>query len=451
MSGNDESRASGAGGSKRDRDAAKRPRAGRTRVSADGLAPAAGREGAPPSNTAPNSCNGVFFQPLRWGVDSLYLSYAGQLFEPVSTQLDELKRQAQSNDAREVALAQFPLGDHLFEVKDKGARLFPYILDDAAFRLQLAKLSKAIPMAYCKVSSGYLAYRRPPAVEVELRTLLAELGAIEGEGRASRIDLFVDFCSTVQMDSWGREAWITRAPRRSAHSVGDRFSGWSIGLGGAIGCRLYDKTLEIQTSGKDYLRELWRKTGWDGTQPVWRLEVQFEREILTQLGLDSLASVLDAQNGLWGYALTEWLRLAVPNPDDKTRSRWPIHPLWMALASIDWESDGGPLLRRFPNQRAPSEKYLARQGLGAVSSYMALNNVDAFWEGWSALGQRVYDFLATDAHFEGVHPDVLLLEKVRLKGRKFNSLNNRGAAPEVTQQRQLAQDIHEYKRQSDGF
>lgn len=73
------------------------------------------------------------------------------------------------------------------------------------------------------------------------------------------------------------------------------------------------------------------------------------------------------------------------------------------------------------------------------------------WEGWSALGQRVYDFLVTDAHFEGVHPDVLLLERVRLKGRKFNSLNNRGAAPEVMQQRQLAQDIHDYKRQSDGF
>lgn len=451
MSGNDESGASGAGGSKRDCDAAKRPRAGRTRVSANGLAPAAGREGAPPSNTAPHSCNEGYLLPLRWGVDSLYLSYAGQLFEPVGKELDELKRQAQSNVAREMALAQYPIGEHLFEVKDKGARLFPFILDDAAFRLQIAKLSKAIPMAYCKVSSGYLAYRRPAEVEAELRALLGQLGDLEGEERTSRIDLFIDFCSSVQMDEWGREAWITRAPRRSSHSVGERFSGWSIGLGGAIGCRLYDKTLEIQSSGKDYLQVLWRETGWDGSQPVWRLEIQFEREILTQFGLGSLATVLNALNGLWSYALTEWLRLTVPNPEDKTRSRWPIHPLWMALASIDWEGDGGPLLRQFPNDRAPSEKYLARQGLAALSSYMALNHVDAYWDGWNALGQRVYDFLTSDAHFEGVHPDEWLREKVRLKGRKFNSLNNRQEGAEAAQAAKLAQDIHDYKRQSDGF
>lgn len=91
MSRNDIGGVSVAGESK-DCGTAKGPMAGRARVSADGLAPAAGREGAPPSNTAPNSCNGVFFQPLRWGVDSLYLSYAGQLFEPVWTQLDDLKR-----------------------------------------------------------------------------------------------------------------------------------------------------------------------------------------------------------------------------------------------------------------------------------------------------------------------------------------------------------------------
>lgn len=35
-------------------------------------------EGAPPSNTAPYNCN-EYFKALRWGVDSLYLSYPGEL------------------------------------------------------------------------------------------------------------------------------------------------------------------------------------------------------------------------------------------------------------------------------------------------------------------------------------------------------------------------------------
>ena len=79
---------------------------------------------------------------------------------------------------------------------------------------------------------------------------------------------------------------------------------------------------------------------------MWRLEFEFRREVLAQLQLDALPSVLEHLNGLWSYATTEWLKLCIPSEADKTRSRWPIHPLWMALASIDWETPGGPLSAR---------------------------------------------------------------------------------------------------------
>ena len=45
-----------------------------------------GGTGAPPSNTAPDNCN-PSFQPLRWGIDSLYLSYPGELTEGVKVNL----------------------------------------------------------------------------------------------------------------------------------------------------------------------------------------------------------------------------------------------------------------------------------------------------------------------------------------------------------------------------
>ena len=61
---------------------------------------------------------------------------------------------------------------------------------------------------------------------------------------------------------------------------------------------------------------------------VWRLEFELKREVLTQKGLSKLYQVLNHLNGLWSYATTEWLRLTLPSDDDKTRSRWPIHPLW---------------------------------------------------------------------------------------------------------------------------
>ncbi len=59
-------------------------------------------EGAPPSNTAPYNCND-YFKALRWGVDSLYLSYPGELSKEVDAQLQALKELAKSNDPAEVA------------------------------------------------------------------------------------------------------------------------------------------------------------------------------------------------------------------------------------------------------------------------------------------------------------------------------------------------------------
>ena len=49
-----------------------------------------------PSNTVSNNCNGEYFKALRWGVDSLYLSYPGELMPEVNERLTALKLMAQS-------------------------------------------------------------------------------------------------------------------------------------------------------------------------------------------------------------------------------------------------------------------------------------------------------------------------------------------------------------------
>ena len=106
-----------------------------------------GRKDAKPSNTASDNCNIPYFKALRWGVDSLYLSYPGELFPEVLDRLKVLKTLAQSQEPGLPAQAQYLVGAHIFEVKDKGAQIFPYVLEDGAFRIQLAKPSKTVPMA----------------------------------------------------------------------------------------------------------------------------------------------------------------------------------------------------------------------------------------------------------------------------------------------------------------
>lgn len=405
-----------------------------------------GTLGASPCNTAPYNCNPVFFQPLRWGVDSLYLSYPGQLSEAVDEKLRALKKLAQDRDDL-AAKAQYPLGEHIFEVKDKSSGLFPFTIEDAAFQIRLsAHHAKSLPMAYAKVSSHYLSHKTPLEAERHLRELLYPLGDLEPP-KVSRIDLFVDFASSVDMESWSRAAWVTKASSVSQYAQDQTFIGWLVGAGSALMARLYNKRIEIQKSGKAYLEPLWREAGWDSEQPVWRLEFQFKREVLDQLNLSSLPGVLDNLNGLWSYVMTEWLKLTMPSESDKTRSRWPIHPLWMALSSIDWETQGGPLLREYSPSRAPSKAWIGRRALSLMASIGALNNVKDFEATLGALGDAAFAQLADQADFKGLHHVSHFLEKVEVLQRKYNTALN-APLPADPAEDPVAK---EYRRQTQGY
>lgn len=400
------------------------------------------------SNTVSNNCNTPYFKLLRFGVDSLYLSYPGELFSDVDDELKELKQIAQSSELHEQIKAQYPINDHIFEVKDKGARFFPYILEDNAFRIQFSR-TRSMPFAYVKLSSEYLTHRYPAEAEKALSLILSQFGAINESANVSRIDLFVDFVSSVDMESWDRHAWVTRASAINAYSVERDFSGWVIGAGGVISCRLYDKTLEIEKQSKKfYLHKLWKKAGWNGHDKVWRLEFQLKREVLTQKGLPKLHEVLNHLSGIWSYATTEWLRLTLPNLEDQTRSRWPIHPLWLYLSSVDWQTNDSPLLARFNAARIPGNEKLFSIGLSSLISFMAREGIWDFDKGFA------YYKLALCQHYDekcfnlGLSFDDFIREKVAIKARQFNSILNRQIDAE--EKAKLDRKAAEYRRTSEG-
>ena len=409
-------------------------------------------KGAPPSNTAPYNCNsgGTWFKALRWGVDSLYLSYPGELTRDADLRLKELKQFAQSNAPDDVAKAQLPLAGHIFEVKEKGASLFPYILEDGAFRIQLSRPGHKAPMAYVKVSAKFLAHAGPVEAEKQLHALLSELGDLKESANISRIDLFVDFQTSVNMEGWDRHAWVTRASSINAYAVSGQFSGWSIGLGGNISARLYNKLLEIVTSGKEWIIPLWQKAGWEGSGLIWRQEFEIKREVLIQKQLSKLTEVMSNLNGLWDYATTEWLRLTLPNADDKTRSRWPIHPLWVFLSAVDWEGNGGPLAKRFCPSRSPNDDKLFQIAYSAILSYMAKHGFPAteLYEGCEDFLANAYAFHEKKALQLGLPFEDFISEKLALKHRQYNTAVN---DPEQEQQRQakaVAEQAREYRKAS---
>lgn len=401
-----------------------------------------------PSNTVSNNCNGEYFKALRWGVDSLYLSYPGELLPEVDERLSVLKLIAQSHDPEVQSKAQYHLEGHLFEVKSMAPRGFAFLLEDNAFRIQLSRSTK-LPAAYVKISSGYLAHVGPEKAGIALQTLIDALITPREPANVSRIDSFVDFVWPGTKE-WERSAWVTRGGAIDAYSENGTFTGWVVGRGGVISARLYYKQLQATKIGADYLLTLWEQGGWTPPEQVWRLEFQLRREILVQHGLTKLDAVLENLNGLWSYATTEWLKLTIPNPDDQTRSRWPIHPLWGYLSSIDWETQGGSLTRSFKNALVPGDRKLFSMALSVLISYMAREGIEDPLEGYKALMTALYSHYSAIAEYLGLSFDEYLDQKLAIKGRHYNTLGTYPDGIPGLDEDISAQKAEAYRKARDG-
>ncbi len=401
---------------------------------------------------------------LLIGVDSLYLSYYGEIDPHVDFEISGKKLQAQNRDPKERALAQWEVQGHIFEVSDRGQRGvghggFAYVLEDKAFRIALSSSgSRALPLGYVKISSEYLAHVGPVAAVDELNAIMVTLGNADATPTVSRVDLYVDFQSDIEMEGWPRAAWVTRSGSINTYSVRGEFSGYTVGQGGPISCRLYNKSLEILKSHKTYFVELWKRSGMDPNRRVWRLEFQAVREVLHQLGIQSFKGLMRELGGIWAYATQTWLRLAVPQTGDSNRARWPTHPLWARLAGIQWSTADTSLARTFSPARIPSLDRLFRLYLALLTSFIASNRVKdkpSLWE--FAEGQAEFIKQAQQFHelrckeYLSIGLEDYVAQEVALKARQYNTLRNvRSVKRDAETSDKVDRDATDYYRASRG-
>lgn len=422
--------------------------------------PAAGSVGlgdAPPSNTASHGYKGNEdndYRGFRIGVDSVYLSFHGDLLPAVDHGLALAKYAAQSKNPDEQAQAQWTVGKHVFEVSDKGRTGYAYILRDNSYQIALRSGgSGRLPVAYVQVSSELLAHQPLAAVFEELRSIIEELAEGDTSGTISRIDIYADFETSADIGAIPREAWITQASGIDTYSRKGKFTGWVFGAGSILSARLYDKTAEIeQKSGKTFFFKLWRQAGWADQSAVWRLEFQFRREVLGQFRIWGVDQIEDKLGGLWLAATTSWLRLVVPDASDSNRARWPLHPLWGQLSGIRWRLDDVPLTRSYTSARVPSLDRLYRLFTALLTSFMAVRGLRVYGEGVVALMDDCREWHETwcrdklDIEFEA-----WLEQKLALKARQFNTrANGRGIRQEATTSEEVEKHATAYYRQTRG-
>ena len=107
-----------------------------------------------------------------------------------------------------------------------------------------------------------------------------------------------------------------------------------------------------------------------------------------------------------------------------------------------------PRLTRFRVERVPRDERLFPAAIGYLASFMAREGIEDFAEGLGAFLTHARLFHDSKGRIEGKDFEAQLGEKVAVKGRLFNTINNR--AKDSATREQVQRDAQAYRRAKDG-
>jgi len=216
------------------------------------------------------------------------------------------------------------LGGYPVKVQPRGWLKYRYCVTHELARFGFTPSDK-LPAVRVQPSAIALHALGPDGTVLWVENVLDAIG-FEGDLHVSRLDLHSDW-QGIDVHANERTHFVTYSANRHLWEVAEEMSGLSFGArGGALLCRIYDKSREMVDKGHDWWPDVWGPR-YDPDRKVLRVEFEFSRAGLKELGVDTPADALTAAGSLWAYATGSWLSLRVPTNDD-TRSRWPVDPRW---------------------------------------------------------------------------------------------------------------------------
>lgn len=318
---------------------------------------------------------------LSAGIDTLHVSARGQLKSSVREDLEEAKVRAQA--AEEPVPFELPVTSQAFLMKPFGLRGYTYWLTSPDFELVLGK-GERFPAALVQFHSAYL-HSCGPAMAWDLVNLMLRHDLFVGppDVAVSRVDLYVDFQGWLpKLSDLARFVCQGRQRRvfQEVFATGRRLTGFMFGRGG-LAARIYDKTEECRKKNNGWLHDVWE--GGDPGLPVWRLEFQFRRLVLSEFHLKGVEEVADSIQDLWEYSTGRWLSLRRPTGDKQVK-HWPEDPTWRQLSAV---------------RLAPASTGVVRQRIEEASEEMLVRGLMGYATSLAALRQRT-DLVETFADAE---------------------------------------------------
>jgi len=276
------------------------------------------------STIAPTYVTGPESYPplLLRGLDSLYVSYYVDFLSSQVDWDDLAYRKEKIGRERRNKFDEILLGSERFALQPYGKHPYKFVLSNAAFKIQLSERMQ--PSCYVQFYSEALWVEGRDLLTARFRHWVGSIGAsfIKPE-TVSRADWAFDF--GVPERDFEREHFVSRATKDASWREHQAEQTIQFGTGDVV-LRVYDKVAEIdQQSDKAWFFDLWgQKTG------VWRVEFQVRGERLKMGAIHTMDDLTSLEADLLRELATNHTTLRKPS-GDSNRSRWPRHPLWIAL------------------------------------------------------------------------------------------------------------------------
>lgn len=298
---------------------------------------------------------------IHSALDTLEVSARGKISLEVLEEIDKAKERARLSEGKE----EIFLGKERFLVLPHGAGMYRYLLQGRNYDLKLTPSDK-IPSLGARIKAISL---------YEIGAEKALEGVYEMVGRIGRFTEIkvkrLDLCSDFQ--GWEPKVsdlarFVCRAKKTGLYLESGRLNYIRFGQKNML-ARLYNKSEEIKKSGKTWLISVWKETGlYEEKKAVWRLEIQFRRQMLACLNIETPEEALSSLGGIWQFGLS-WLEFKKPSKA-KQKTRWPLDRRWKALKEASFK--GRPCLSVRKAKREADKERLIRGFGGYLTSLAAI-------------------------------------------------------------------------------
>ena len=350
-----------------------------------------------------------------YGIDTLEINIKIEKYEECFGNfldyLENLKREAQSQ-YEDVCLL---LTNINFVVRPKGQGFYSYKLECEDFHICFMRQeNRNTAPIHVRFLSNFLwqhNYQNAYLLFIDWFEQTFEIKITEIQ--ISRLDLCCD-SDEICFSPKDNKKFVTRAKKKEILNVdsenynGKHFSGFTIGKGSPLMCRIYDKTLEIQKSQKTWFYELWKQQGWTN-KTVWRIEFQARRKVLKELGIESLYDLDTKIETLWAYYTQNWCIMRQPQKDSNI-SRWKTTKVWKKIQKICINYETTPLSRQVMKQG--NEDVLINSCYGSMTSLAAI-------KGFNTASETFLYVIDTKKKQQEKSGDSSFLEKVKHKSNRY--------------------------------